>query len=365
MIDVHRQRFEKAEGLMREREVDGLFLFPGPNIGYLTGFRIDPSERLSAAIIPFEGEPALVVPGLERGLRGQKPWIKDVLTWDEQGDPIDLVVKTLRERGLDEAKIGLEEHVWWGVINKIQRRLPKVGFVDVSEEIYSLRMVKSEEELAWMRKACEVSDRALRIGFESLHKGMTELQLASTISAEMTRLGGSPHLGIVLFGARTALPHGQPGEQRLKRGDGVLVDTGTTWNGYWSDITRTLFFGEPSERHRRIWSTVLEANRAAFAAAAPGVRCEDVDRAARRVINEAGFGEYFIHRLGHGIGLQGHEHPYMVEGNGLELRPRVTFTIEPGIYIVGDVGIRIEDTAVCTELGCESLTEMEREMTIP
>lgn len=362
MIDVQRKRFEEAMGLMKGRGVEGLFLFPGPNIGYLTGFRIKPSERLSAAIIPFMGEPALVVPRLEGELRGQRPWIEDVLTWEEQEDPVELVVETLRKKGLEEAKIGLEEYVWWGVIDKIQRRLPRVEFVDVSEEIYSLRMVKSDEEIAWMRRACEVSDRALMAGFESLWEGMTELQLASAISAELTRLGGSPHLGIVLFGARTALPHGQPGEEGLKRGDCVLVDTGTTWEGYWSDITRTVFFGEPSARHRRIWLTVLEANRAAFAAAAPGARCEEVDRSAREVINRAGFGEYFIHRLGHGVGLEGHEHPYMVEGNGLELRPRMAFTIEPGIYIAGDVGVRIEDTAVCTESGCESLTGMEREM---
>jgi Xaa-Pro aminopeptidase len=143
----------------------------------------------------------------------------------------------------------------------------------------------------------------------------------------------------------------------LNAGDVVLVDTGTTWNGYWSDISRTVFFGEPSERYKKIWRIVLQANRNAFEAVIPGVSCQRIDRIARRLIYEAGFGEYFIHRVGHGIGLQGHEHPYLVEGNALELRPGMTFTIEPGIYIFGEMGVRIEDTVVCTEEGGESLTD--------
>lgn len=363
MVNV-KQRFERAKALMKKKGVNGLFLFPGPNIGYLTGFQINPSERLSIAIMPFDGEPVLIVPVLERSLRGQKSWIHDILTWEEHEDPIKLVVKTLSEKGLDEMRIGLEEHVWWGVINKIQRRLPKIEFDDVSKDIHSLRMVKSREELDWMRKACEITDHALKAGFKSLQEGITELQLANTISTEMTRLGGSPHLGIVLFGARAALPHGRPSETRLKSGDAVLVDTGTTWKGYWSDITRTVFFGEPCRRHRRVWSIVLEAQKAAFAVVAPEVRCEEIDRAARKIINEAGFGEYFFHRVGHGIGLQGHEHPYLVEQNRLKLQLNTTFTIEPGIYLEGDVGVRIEDTVVCTKFGGEPLTKTKRELTI-
>jgi len=364
LIDIYKKRAERVLNLIKEKDFDSLFLFPGPNIGYLTGFHIAPSERLSAAIMPLNRDPVLVVPGLERELRGQKSWIEDIAIWEESENPIDLIVEILHANGLDEARIGLEEYVWWGVINKIQKKLPKVKFEDVSEEIHALRMVKSKAEVEYIQKACAFTDIAVKAGFESLHKGMSELELSSIISDEMTRLGGSPHLGIVLFGDRSALPHAHPGDRKLMNGDIILVDTGTTWNGYWSDSTRTILFGKPTEQQKRIWNTVLKANKAALAAAAPDVKCEDVDKAARDIIDVAGFGDYFVHRVGHGIGLQGHEHPYMVKGNQQLLKPYMTFTIEPGIYITGLMGVRIEDTVVCTKSGCESLTHLERRMTL-
>ncbi len=364
MIDVYKKRADRVLNLIKEKGLDSLFLFPGPNIGYLTGFHISPSERLSAAIIPIDKDPVLVVPGLERELRGQKSWIDDIETWEESQNPIDLIVEIFQENDLDKARIGLEEYVWWGVINKIQKKLPNVKFVDVSEEIQALRMVKSKSEVEYIQKACSITDSAIKVGFERLHKGMTELELSSIMSDEMTRRGGSPHLGIVLFGDRSALPHAHPGGRKLIKGDIILVDTGTTWNGYWSDNTRTILFGEPTEKQKRIWNTVLKANKAAKAAAAPNVKCEDVDKAARDIIDAAGFGDYFIHRVGHGIGLQGHEHPYMVKGNQQLLKPYMTFTIEPGIYITDLIGVRIEDTVVCTESGCESLTNLERRINL-
>jgi len=364
LIDIYKKRVERLLNLINEKDLDSLFLFPGPNIGYLTGFHISPSERLSAAIIPINQDPVLVVPGLERELRGQKSWIEDIRTWEESENPIDLIVEIFQANDLDEARIGLEEYVWWGVINKIQKKLPKVKFMDVSGEIQELRMVKSKLEVEYIQKACGITDLAIKAGFESLQKGMTELELSSVISDEMTRQGGSPHLGIVLFGDRSALPHANPSGRKLKKGDIILVDTSTTWNCYWSDSTRTILFGEPTEQQKRIWNTVLKANKAAKAAVAPNIKCEDVDKAARDIIDVAGFGDYFIHRVGHGIGLQVHEHPYMVKGNEQLLKPYMTFTIEPGIYITGLVGVRIEDTVVCTESGCESLTNLERRLTL-
>ncbi len=364
MIDVYKKRTERILSLIKEKDLDSLFLFPGPNIGYLTGFHISPSERLSAAIIPINRDPVLVVPKLERELRGQKSWIDDIETWEESENPINLIVEIFQSNDLDEARIGLEEYVWWGVINKIQRKLPKVQFIDVSGDIQALRMVKSKSEAEFIQKACAITCLAVKVGFESLHIGMTELELSSIISDELTRQGGSPHLGIVLFGDRSALPHAHPGDRKLMKGDIILVDTGTTWNGYWSDITRTIIFGKPTEQQKRIWNTVLKANKAAFAAVAPNVKCEDVDKTARDIIDVDGFGDYFIHRVGHGIGLQGHEHPYIVKGNQQLLKPYMTFTIEPGIYITGLMGVRIEDTVVCTKSGCESLTTLERRMTL-
>ncbi|MFB0543324.1 MAG: M24 family metallopeptidase [Candidatus Bathyarchaeia archaeon] len=357
---MFKQRAEKAIDLMRESGVEGLLLFPGVELFYLTGFRIGLSERPSAALIPLETDPVLIVPELEGELRGQRPWVSEVETWREEEDPFNLIAENLRRRGLSDARIGICETSLWGWVKRLERYLPKLQLVDASEAINSLRMVKSGEELNHMRRACEIADKALEVGFQSLREEMTESELSSIIRDEMSRLGGRPQFCGVLFGEKAALPHGAPGDRGLRRGDVVLVDMGANVEGYSSDLTRTGVFGEPTRRQQLIWETVLRANRAAFEAVKPGVPCEEADGVARQVISEAGFGEYFIHRLGHGIGLQGHEHPYLVGGNKLRLRPGMTFTIEPGIYIVGEIGVRIEDTALCTPGGCESLTGMKR-----
>jgi len=363
MSGFHRERAEKAISLMRRDGVDALLLFPGADIGYFTGFSIGPSERLATALIPFDGDPVLIVNELERELRGQKPWIGNAEVWREHEDPVRLLADSIRRRGLARAVIGLAEDVYWGWVNRLQGLLPGASFVEVSMHLSAVRMVKTPEELEWTRRACQMADRALEHGFDRMHAGMTERDLAAVITAEMRRLGGGETFCTVLFGERGALPHGDASDRRLGSGDAVLVDTGTTFKGYWSDITGTVFYGEPKPRWRELYEVVYKANRAAFEAVGPGVGCEDVDAAGRRVIAGAGLGGYFIHRLGHGVGLQIHEHPYVVRGNKQELRPGMVFTIEPGVYIVGEIGIRVEDTVACTEDGCESLTEHRRTLT--
>ena len=363
MVGIFKDRSERLVQILKEQGLEAVLLFPGVNLYYFTGFNIGLSERPSAALIPFEEEPTLIVPRLEEELRGQKPWIKLVKIWEEHEDPFKIIAETISQMRLADATIGLCEEVPWGWINKLEPMLPNVKFVDISDVIYSLRMVKSEWELSNMRKACMIADKAVEAGFQTLEAGLTEMELHATITSEMKSLGGVPQFDIVLFGARAALPHGRPSNAKLKRGDVVLVDTGCTFNGYYSDITRTVVFGKPSERQKRIWNLVLKANRTAFSSIKPGTTCEDADKYARDVISSGDFGRYFIHRLGHGIGLQGHEHPYLVKGNKLPLKSSMTFTIEPGIYIVGELGIRIEDTVVCTEDGCETLTNLGRKIT--
>jgi Xaa-Pro dipeptidase len=176
-------------------------------------------------------------------------------------------------------------------------------------------------------------------------------------------MGGGQSFPGVLFGERAALPHGYPGERRLKPGEAILVDMGCTIHGYWSDITRTVIYGEPTEKLRKIYDIVLMANRAAFDAVKPGATCESIDEAGRKVIEAAGYSDNFIHRLGHGIGLQIHEYPYIVRNNKMRLEPGMVFSDEPGIYIVGELGIRVEDTVTCTQTGCESLTKFKKDLT--
>jgi Xaa-Pro aminopeptidase len=344
MIDFHKEKAEKVMEALRGGGADALLLFHGADIGFYTGFSIGPSERLAAALIPSDGESVLVVNELEGELRGQKPWIEDVDIWLEHEDPVETLAQNIERLGLEGAVIGLAEDAPWGWVNRLKDRLPAVHFVDASMYLGEVRMVKSQQELEWMRMACAITDRALEASFERLHTGMTEKELASILASEIQSLGGAVGFGLILFGERAALPHGQPSERKLEPGDA------------------TVFYGEPTDRQREIYQVVHDANRAAYEAVRPGVTCESLDEIARNVIEDAGFGEYFIHRLGHGIGLQGHERPYIVRNNGLELEPGMTFTIEPGIYVVGEIGVRVEDTVVCTTAGCESLTRLSRDL---
>lgn len=362
MIDFHKEKTERVMKALKEAGADALLLFQGADIGYYTGFSIGPSERLAAALIPSNEDPVLVVNELEGELRGQKPWIEDVDLWREQEDPIEILAENIERLGLDSAVIGLAEDAPWGWVNGLKERLPAIHFVDASNYLSEVRMVKSQQELDWMRMASAVIDRALEKSYEGLHTSITEKELAAILGSEIRSLGGEVGFSTVLFGERAALPHGEPSDRELEPGDSVLVDVGAIVRGYYSDITRTVFYGEPTDRQREIYGVVQGANRVAKEAVKPGVSCESLDETARKIIEDAGFGENFIHRLGHGIGLQVHERPYIVRNNALGLEPGMTFTIEPGIYIVGEIGVRVEDTVVCTTTGHESLTRMNREL---
>jgi Xaa-Pro dipeptidase len=362
MSEFNHQRADELTKRLRGDGFDALLLFPGPNMTYYTGLSMGPSERLAAALIPVEGGPIFIVNKLEEELRGQTPWFRDKAIWLEQEDPVATLAETIRIKGLASGKIAIPEDAPWGWVNKLQAALPEIRLVDASDHIGHVRMVKTSQELKWMMRACHAADKALEVGFSRLHTGMTEAELSELLTSEMNRLGGSQTFTTVLFGERAALPHGNPSDKSLKPGEAILVDMGCTINGYWSDITRTVFYGEPGTRLREIYDIVLKANRAAFGAVKPGATCESVDKAARKVIEDAGYGEYFIHRLGHGVGLQIHEHPYIVRNNGLRLEPGMVFSDEPGSYIVGELGVRVEDTVVCTQTGCEALTKFNRNL---
>jgi len=364
MSEFQKRRAMEALELVKEDGVDAVILFPGANIAYYTGFSIGPSERLAAALIPIDGTPVFIVNELEAELRGQKPWFTETAVWHEHEDPVKLLAETISERGLASATIGIPQEAPWGWINKLKALLPDAKFMDVSEHLGYVRMIKTERELDWHRSACAKADEAMDRGFRRLHTGMTEKELTTVITAEMNGLGGGETFCSVTFAERAALPHGEPTDRELKPGEGILVDMGCTVHGYWSDLTRTVFYGEPTHRQKEIYSIVLGANRAAFEAIRPGATCESVDLAARKVIEEAGFGEYFIHRLGHGIGMEIHEHPYIVRNNRQKLEPGMVFSNEPGIYIVGEIGVRIEDTVVCTSEGAESLTHTNRGISV-
>jgi Xaa-Pro dipeptidase len=363
MSEFQKQKALEVLELLEGDGVDALILFPGANIAYYTGFSIGLSERLAAALIPVNGEPLFIVNELEEELRGQRPWFNNVAVWREHEDSVKLLADTLREKRLLSSRIGIPEEAPWGWVNRLKGMLPDAEFVDVSGHLGYGRMVKNDQELEWIRMACVIADKAMQVGWEGLHTGMTERELQGVIVSEMKKMGSSQTFCGVLFGERGALPHGHAGDTRLEPGMGILIDMGANVHGYWSDLTRTVFYGEPTRRQREIYGIVYEANQAAFKAIRPGVTCESVDVAARKVVEDAGYGEYFIHRLGHGVGMQVHEHPYIVRNNRQLLEAGMVFSNEPGIYIVGEIGVRVEDTVVCTPEGAESLTRHKRTLT--
>jgi Xaa-Pro dipeptidase len=364
MIEFHKHRAHKALEYISLENVGILLIFPGANMGYFTGFHIELSERLAVAVIPVYGEPYFVINELEAELRGMKPWFDEIVLWKEHEDPIHVLANSLKKRGFGSKKIGIHSEAPWGWVNTLKKNLPEATMLDVSKYLDYLRMIKTDKELKSIQRACKITGEVLVDSFSHLNTGITELELQRHIVTGMQNRGGERTFASVLFGERAALPHGASSERKLKTGDFILADIGCTINGYWSDCTRTVIYGEPSKHQKKIYDIVLEANNAAFDAVAPGKTCESIDIAAREIIEKAGYGKYFIHRLGHGIGLEIHEHPYLVRNNTQKLKQGMVFSDEPGIYIVNDIGVRIEDCVVCTNDGGKYLTNFPRTLQI-
>jgi Xaa-Pro dipeptidase len=358
-VDERRARVRRAQELMAQEKLDALVVAPGTTLEYFAGVRWSGAERLLAMVLTREGDPAWVAPAFERA-RAQEliPFGTDVRAWEEDESPYALVASILRDRKVAAGRVGVEETMAFVFADGIARAAPALAVVSGTPVTAGCRMIKDAHELALMRRACEITVRAWRAVFASLREGVTQDQVAALCSAAMARQGMRGG-ALVLFGPDAAFPHGTSRPQPLAAGQVVLIDGGGRLHGYASDITRTAVFGAPpTDRQRRVWDLVRKAQEAAFQAARPGVEAQSVDAAARRVIEEGGFGpgyRYFTHRVGHGIGMDGHEWTYLVKGNTTRLRPGMCFSDEPGIYIPGELGVRHEDIVAVTENGCENL----------
>ena len=358
--DEHRARIRRAQALMKEAALDAIVLASGSGLQYFTGAQWGLSERLFGAVITREGEPAWVTPAFEKARALEQIEIgDDVRAWEEHESPSALVASILRDRRA-AGRVGIEETMPFAFADAIGAALPAAKVVSATPVTAGCRVIKDAHELALMRRAGEITMRAFRAVFQSLREGMTQRE-GSAWAAEAHRRLGMSGGALVLFGADAAYPHGTTRPQPLRRGEVVLIDGGGRLHGYASDITRTAVFGAaPSERQRRVWDVVRRAQQAAFEAARPGVEAQSVDAAARRVVDEAGFGpdyRLFTHRVGHGIGMDGHEWTYLVRGNSTLLRPGMCFSDEPGIYIPGEMGVRHEDIIFITETGAENMTK--------
>ena len=349
--DEYGQRIEHAQRLMGEAapKYDALFLAPGTSLYYFTGIRWGLSERLLALVVPRAGRPILVVPAFEEGRLREKLHLPlEVRIWQEDQSPTKIAATVLADQGIRSGRIGIEETTGFTFFDHLRQAAPAFEYVSADPVSIACRAHKSAHELELMRLACEATCNVFRATFASLQEGMSQEDIGHLVEAGFAKMnlrGGA----LVLLGESSALPHGSVQPQKLKEGDAVLIDGGCTVEGYESDVTRTSVFGKPTEKMLRVFEIVRKAQDAALDAARAGRLSGSVDDAARAVITSAGYGpdyKFFTHRLGHGIGLDGHEHPYLVRGSKTVLEAGMTFSNEPGIYVPGESGLRCEDDMV-------------------
>jgi len=349
-------RIARAQELLREQDpkLDALFLAPGTSLYYFTGVRWWPSERLLGVILPQKGRPIVVCPAFEEGrFREQLRFPAEVRVWQEDESPTKLGAAALADRGMRTGRIGVEEATMFTFYDHLRQAAPGFEFTTGDPVTIACRSVKSPHELQLMRLACEATCDVYRATFASLKEGMSQDDVSRMVEAGYAQMGLRGD-AMVLFGASAALPHGSIEPRSLGEGDVVLIDDGCRVEGYSSDVTRTGVFGKPSDKIARIYEIVRKAQDAALDAAGKGRLSGTVDGAARNVITSAGYGpdyKFFTHRLGHGIGLDGHEHPYLVRASKTTLLPGMTFSNEPGVYIPGEFGLRCEDVMAISEDG--------------
>ncbi|HSC77406.1 MAG TPA: Xaa-Pro peptidase family protein [Candidatus Acidoferrales bacterium] len=342
------QRVTQAQRLMRESKprFAAVYLAPGSSLYYYAGIRWSGGERLFSLVIPATGEPLVVCPAFEEGrARELLRWPMEVRVWQEDESPYAVVARWLAERGVRTGRIGVEETMRFQFFDGLRKAAASLNYASADPITAGCRMRKTEHELELMRLANHATVDVYRAVFAALREGLTEREVRNLISQGFQKMGLSGG-ALVLFGQWAALPHGTTKPQKLQEGEGVLIDGGTSVEGYASDVTRCTVLGKPSEKLQRAFETVRRAQDAALEAARTGRTCGSVDDAARQVVVGAGYGkgyELFTHRLGHGIGLDGHEHPYLVRGNKIVLQPGMTFSNEPGIYVKGEYGLRLED----------------------
>jgi Xaa-Pro dipeptidase len=354
--DEYRGRLQHAQKLMTELapKYDALFVAPGTSLYYFTGIRWGISERLLALVLPRTGDPIIVVPAFEEGrMREKLQFPAEVHTWQEDQSPTKIAAAALADRGTRTGRIGVEEMAPFTFFDHLREAAPGFEYVSADAITIACRGQKSSHELELMRLACEATFAVFRAVFASVKEGMSQEDISKLVEGGFAKMG--LHGGaLVLLGASAALPHGTIKPQKLKEGDVILIDGGCAVEGYQSDVTRTAVLGKPSEKVARVFEIVRKAQDAALDAAREGRLSGTVDDAARKVITDAGYGpdyKYFTHRLGHGIGLDGHEHPYLVRGSKTVLQPGMTFSNEPGIYIPGEFGLRCEDDMGITSDG--------------
>lgn len=366
-------RVEKARKLMADSKIDALMLTGGTSLVYFSGIRWGLSERLFTLVIPKSGEPFVVTPAFEEDRAREQfatsPFTgtPDVRTWEEHESPYERVAQGLKDRGITTGRVGIEETVRHMFVDGLAKAAPRLALVSGTPISAGCRTVKDEHELALMKHASAVTLKAYEAAWKALKPGMTQNDFQRLISQAHDKLGYAGGAG-AQTAEFSALPHGSITPQVIKEGDVILIDGGCAVEGYQSDISRTFVLGKATDKMKKVFEIELAAQTAALKAAKPGVPCEAVDAAARKVIEDAGYGpgyKFFTHRVGHGMGMDGHEWPYLVKGNTLPLAPGMVFSDEPGIYIRGEFGVRLEDDMYITADGAALMTPQSRSIEQP
>ncbi|MFC4402983.1 M24 family metallopeptidase [Gracilibacillus xinjiangensis] len=362
------KRLETVTNWLKGEDIDVLFINSTENVYYFSNFYTDPHERLMGVLLFKQSEPIFILPAMEVSQLKDAGWQYEIIGYADHENPWDNIEEVIEARDLTKAKkVSFED----GVLT-FQRA---TAFLDLfadaeviaaEDQLNEMRVVKDSNEIAIMKRAAEMADYGVQIGVNALQEGVTEMEVLAKIEYELKKKGvrDMSFSTMVLFGEKTSDPHGNPGNRELKSGDLVLFDLGVVLDGYCSDITRTVAYRSLTVKQRDIYETVLKAELAAIEASKPGTRIGDLDITARDIITEAGYGDYFPHRLGHGLGINVHEFPSMSHLNGGLLQEGMVYTIEPGVYLPGIGGVRIEDDVLVTNDGCETLTKFPKDLQI-
>jgi Xaa-Pro dipeptidase len=359
---------ERIAALKKEGKKVGIGAFlvtSEKNMKYFAGFSTLAIERFAAIVIPVEtGVPVVIVPELEK-TKAKKSPLKQIRSYSDSESPALLLNKTVKELRPEKATLGVEGTLPLKFYQMLAAASSKMKTEDASNIFSQLRCIKSNQELEMIEKAANIVAEGIKAGIEFTKPGLTELAISSQIEQTIKKNGGeSVPFCLVLSGPNSALPHGETSNRKISQRDVVLMDVGAVYEGYYGDLTRTIFVGEATKKQKEVYDVVAQAQEAAIRSVKPNIRAEEVDAAARKVIENAGYGEYFTHRTGHGLGLEVHEEPYIVQGNKTALRPGMAFTIEPGIYFFEEFGVRIEDNIAVSQSKGKMLSHISKELTV-
>jgi len=357
-------RKDKLTALMREKGVKALVLSPSMNQLYTTGFDTFPGERLLVSVLDEGGEIIFIVPKMYEQEVKEKAIFDRIISWDDSQDPGKILEVLCSEKGYAGSTVAVEDTMWFIAFDKIYQAFGNARFVKASSIVGELRIHKTADEAEKMRKSSELADKALSKTIPLIRAGMKETEVRDILEAELKvqGLSGPSFETIIGSGPNSALPHYTAGDRVLQQGDSIVIDFGGLYQGYCSDMTRTIMLGKATEEYREVYETVKEAQKKAVEAVKPGMKASDIDAAARSYITEKGYGAYFIHRTGHGIGMEVHEEPYISDISKSVLEPGMIFSIEPGVYLPGKFGVRIEDLVIVTSTGVEVLNKYTKEL---